>query len=235
MKINELYAAPAVQKILGPTLRPGGMILTQRLLELAAPRPDSVILDAGCGYGATLQLLGSEYLSWGLDLRLDFLRQARTKGHRVVQADLAALPLGPNTLDLIICECAWNLADKKKTLKEFYRALRPQGTLALTDIFTHNNVKQNWPVRSCFAQATSLDIVRQQIQEAGFFIELIEDHSRLLKKTAADFIFQYGSLHGFWQAVTGDSNLASLACTAAKQAQPGLFLLLARVMKKQCQ
>lgn len=162
----------------------------------------------------------------GLDTNAFFLHEVAS-GH-VAQADLAHLPLPGGCLDLIICECVWNLTDKIRVLKEFFRVLHPGGMLALTDIFARGKNNAEWPVRCCFAQATDLDTVMDQVESAGFRIEIVEDHSPLLAHAAADFVFRHGSLHGFWQAVTGDDGLAKAACTASRSARPGLFLLMAR-------
>ncbi len=227
LRTNSLYASAPVRQALGMTLRPGGEALTRRLLELAAPGPESLVLDAGCGCGATLDLLSARGArAMGVDLSMSFLREAR--GCRVAQADLARLPLADACLDVVQCECAWNLTDKDRVLAEFFRVLRPGGTLALADIFARGERTGDWPVRCCFAQATDLDTVVDQVEAAGFTVEMVEDHSPLLARTAAEFVFRHGSLHGFWRAVTGDAGLAEAACAASRSARPGLFLLIAR-------
>jgi hypothetical protein len=66
------------------------------------------------------------------------------------------------------------------------------------------------------------------VMSAGFEILTLEDHSRLLKQTAAEFVFAHGSLQGFWQAVLGDSERADAVCAAAMATRPGLFLLTAQ-------
>lgn len=229
MRINELYSAPSVQAVLGPTLRPGGMLLTQRILEYISPEPGSWALDAGCSYGASLSLLRQYGLrAIGLDICQEFLLEAQKHGHDLVHSSLNTLPFTSQCLDFILCECAWNLTDKETSLAEFHRVLRPQGILAVTDMFVQGELDQSWPVQCCFAQATTLERVQEQVMTAGFHIEVLEDQSQVLKKAAADFVFRYGSLHGFWQAVTGDPALAEQACTSAKEARPGLFLLIAR-------
>lgn len=227
MRTNSLYASAPVRQVLGSTLRPGGEALTRRMLELAAPGPDSVVLDAGCGCGATLNLLDAcGARAVGVDLSASFLREAR--GFRVAQADLAQLPVADVRLDLVLCECVWNLTDKNRVLAEFFRVLRPGGTLALADIFARGEKAGDWPLRCCFAQATDLDTVIDQVEASGFAVDVVEDHSPLLARTAADFVFRHGSLHGFWRAVTGDSGLADAACAASTATRPGLFLLIAR-------
>lgn len=233
LRTSELYASAPVREFLGPALRPGGGKLTLRMLELAGPSRGGLALDAGCGCGASLALL-REHGAWavGLDLNADFLQEARHVQARVARADLAALPLPAGCADLILCECVWNLTEKERVLEEFLRVLRPGGTLALADIYARGRRAGEWPVRCCFAQATDLPMVLEQVAGAGFEIDVVEDHTELLKKTAADFVFRHGSLYGFWQAVTGDPDLALAACEASRAARPGLFLLTAHVPLK---
>ena len=65
------------------------------------------------------------------------------------------------------------------------------------------------------------------MEAAGFAVESLEDHFPLLARTAAEFVFRHGSLHGFWRAVTGDEKTAAEACRAVQSSRPGLFLLAA--------
>jgi len=203
------------------------------MLELAGPLRSALALDAGCGCGASLVLL-EEYgaRAVGLDLNAGFLRESSGRKLKVARADLAELPLPDGCADLILCECVWNLTDKERVLAEFLRVLRPGGVLALADIYARGYRAGEWPVRCCFAQATDLQTVMEQVAGAGFEIDVVEEHTELLKKTAADFVFRHGSLHGFWQAVTGDPDLAVAACEASKAARPGLFLMMAHAAKR---
>lgn len=145
------------------------------------------------------------------------------------------LPLLTHSMDMILCECVWNLTDKPQVLKEFARVLRCGGTLALSDIYLRepavDHTNAGWPNRSCFFQATDLPTVREMVAEAGFEVLVLEDHSRLLKQTAAEFVFSHGSPQGFWQAVLGDSARADAVCAASKATRPGLFLLIAERSK----
>ena len=232
--MKPLYLSPAVRKGLGLALRPGGTTLTKRLLDLAVPAVDSLVLDAGCGPGASMELLQDQgvHRVLGLDIDPQLAGEARQKGLDIALADLAKLPLPESCLDLVLCECVWNLTDKKRVASEFARVLRPGGRLALTDIYSRTGKTGTWPLPCCFAGATDLATVTDLFTEAGFTVELLEDHTPLLNKTAAEFIFTHGSLQGFWQAVTGDAALATAACSAAVAGRPGLFLLLAKRKEK---
>ena len=227
MKTSELFASAPVRASLGRALRPGGEKLTRRMLELAGPLQGGLALDAGCGCGASLALLEQHGArAVGLDLNAAFLRESSGRKLKVARADLAHLPLPDGCLDLVLCECVWNLTDKERVLAEFMRVLRPGGMLALADIYARGYRAGEWPVRCCFAQATDLQTVMEQVAGAGFEIDVVEDHTESLKKTAADFVFRHGSLYGFWQAVTGDPVLAQMACDASRVSKPGLFLLM---------
>ncbi|MFH0784405.1 MAG: class I SAM-dependent methyltransferase [Pseudomonadota bacterium] len=233
--MKPLYLSTPVRKLLGSCLRPGGEVLTRRIIDLTAPRAADRILDAGCGTGTSMTLLKEHGIATviGLDLHLGLLQEAMREGRQVAQADLVHLPLPDGCLDMILGECVWNLTDRPRVLSEFARVLRPGGHLALSDIFSRATAPQNppgeWPVACCFSRATDLKTVQNLVTQAGFEIIMVEDHTRLLNRTAAEFVFAHGSLQAFWQAVTGDVQLASAACTASAATRPGLFLLIARL------
>ncbi|MDK9706151.1 MAG: class I SAM-dependent methyltransferase [Desulforhopalus sp.] len=232
--MKPLYLATAVREGLGASLRPGGDTLTRRILQLTSPAMASTVLDAGCGLGTSMRLLRQYGIRTviGLDLEAEFLGEARLGNFPVARADLQNLPLTDACLDMLLCECVWNLTDRHRTLGEFARTLRPGGYLALTDIFARSQVNSEdsvaWPVPCCFSGATGLPAVAEMVGAAGFEILVLEDHSRLLTHTAAEFVFAHGSLQAFWQAVTGDAGQASAACAASAATRPGLFLLIAK-------
>lgn len=226
-----LYQSSAVRQGLGCSLRPGGEWLTRRILELSRPEANHVLLDAGCGPGGSLALYRAYGLEkvLGIDLDPEFVAEARILHWPVLQADLCRLPLTDQSIDMVICECAWNLTPRERTLAELGRVVRPGGVLAITDIYAGKpgGPDNTWPVPCCFAGASDLTTVRSLINMAGFTITSLEDHSRLLRETAARFVFEHGSLHGFWLAVTGSAELADQACRASQATKPGLFLLIA--------
>ena len=230
--MRPLYLSTPVRERLSPCLRPGGAILTRRIIDLIRPKPDDRVLDAGCGQGGSMALLRDHGVRsvLGLDLDSELLLESRSSGGHPVRADLANLPLPDACLDLVLCECVWNLTDRQKVLSEFARTLKSGARVALTDIYARSlqDGSETWPVPCCFSGATDLETVRGLFVNAGFTISILEDHTRLLNRTAAEFVFAHGSLQAFWRAVTGDANLATAACSAAARTRPGLFLLIAR-------
>ena len=227
-----LYQAEAVRRSMGNCLRPGGIDLTRRLLATARISPESRIFDAGCGPGTSLQLLKNDGYSniFGIDRDFGFLTEARDSAIRTAQADLTRLPIADNSLDLILCECVWNLTDTKTVLREFRRVLKPSGLLLLADIYlrTPQASRQTWPVTTCLAGARPLPETLHEIESTGFLIEQVDDHTDLLKQAAAEFVFAYGSLQGFWQAVTGEPASAAQACSLSAAVRPGLFSILGK-------
>ncbi len=70
-----------LQRMTGGTLRPGGLTLTTRALELCRMPPEARVLDAGCGNGVTLRHLRERYgvRCCGLDLSMEMLAQRGTR------------------------------------------------------------------------------------------------------------------------------------------------------------
>ena len=127
--MKPLYLSTAVRAGLGSALRPGGTTLTKRILDLAAPTANSMVVDAGCGSGASMELLKDYGIRRivGFDIDPQLAGEARQKGLDIALADLARLPLPDSCLDLVLCECVWNLTDKKRVTSECARVLRPGG------------------------------------------------------------------------------------------------------------
>ncbi len=223
-----------VRQGLAPYLRPGGEVLTKRMLELLQPGSSTRILDAGCGTGATLKLLQQSGLRnlVGIDSQHHHIREVLHNGNLALQADCAELPFPGNHFDMLICECVWNITRKHHSLAEFFRVLCPGGTLVLSDIYFRGTAlgqtNSPWPSRSCFSQAENLQTTTDMITAAGFTLLHVEDQSYLLKQAAAEFVFAHGSLQAFWQHVLGDQQRADAVCEATRTKRPGLFLLLAR-------
>lgn len=93
------------------------------------------VLDAGCGTGRLLELLGHPPHHQGVDLSPEALAFCRERGLQNVQkADIAALPFADKTFDAVICASVlyhrW-VPDVDQALSELCRVLKPGGVLIL--------------------------------------------------------------------------------------------------------
>lgn len=103
-------------------------------------KPGYYVLDIGSGTGVLLPFLIAELGDEGKIVALDFsaemLGQAQAKNFPPIvgfaQADVLAIPLADNSVDLAICNGAFpHFNDKVKALKEIVRVLRNNGRLVI--------------------------------------------------------------------------------------------------------
>jgi ubiquinone/menaquinone biosynthesis C-methylase UbiE len=138
MQLQEYFdqLAPAWDKELTPE-RLGclGAIID----ELGIKHGDNVV-DIGSGTGVLVPFLsaklGSEGKIVALDFSMEMLAQAQAKDFPPIvgfaQADIIAIPLANDSMDLAMCNSALpHFSDKGKALKEIARVLRTNGRLVI--------------------------------------------------------------------------------------------------------
>jgi SAM-dependent methyltransferase len=99
--------------------------------------PETAVLDAGCGTGGLLKKLATAHPGWrltGLDLSPVACALARTRAAaRIVEGPATALPFPPDEFDAVVsCDVVCQVAEPAAALREFFRVLRPGGTIVLT-------------------------------------------------------------------------------------------------------
>lgn len=146
-------------------------------------KPDWVVVDLGCGVGIDSQTAALSLRPPGMVIGIDFttelLRQADaySKARAVchwVAGDGEQLPLGPESIHLVIANGSFNLMPhKEQALAEIYRVLKPGGFLALADLVLTGDLE---PVTEgfedawswCVAGALSADEYDDLLESEGF-------------------------------------------------------------------
>jgi arsenite methyltransferase len=208
-----LYGCGFVLDAEGAPLRPGGLVLTERLLDFSGFRAGDTVADIGCGLGASIRLMSERRIkAFGVDL----LILAGDSAGQFVAADGARLPFATGSLDGILSECSLSaMTDQQQALAEWFRVLKRGGRLAVSDVYARA------------ASASSTGKLKTQAAllnaavAAGFHIQGFEDHSAVLKSWAAQFIFKFGSLDVLWGGASG------LDASTAREAMPGYYVMIA--------
>lgn len=181
-----------LRALTGGLLRPGGLELTRRGIDLCAFAPGGRLLDLGCGPGATLELLNAlGFEAFGLDCDADLLKEA---GKGSLRGDFSRIPFADACLDGILCECALSLArDKAAVIAECRRALKRGAKLLLSDLVRQDGATGGAaPPDSCVSGALGLDGYLRLLEGSGFTVSHHEDHSRELRTLAARLVWEYG-------------------------------------------
>ena len=152
---------------------------------IAAIKPGEVVIDLGSGAGfdcllAARQVGPSGHII-GVDMTHEMLKKARENAAKVGAAnvefrlgELEHLPVADNTADVILSNCVINLVpDKRQVFHEAFRALKPGGRLAVSDVV---NMKPLTPelasdhalVCGCVAGAAPALEIEAWLQAAGF-------------------------------------------------------------------
>ncbi|MCF8035183.1 MAG: methyltransferase domain-containing protein [Desulfarculaceae bacterium] len=226
------FESPQLRAVTGPALRPGGLELTGRALDLAGWAHGQRVLDLGCGLGASAGLLASRGLCvLGLDLSASLLGEARQahSGLPLLRAEAAALPLATASLHGVLSECVLSLCpDPGAVLAECRRVLGPGGCLLLSDLYLRapRPADDDAPLPGCLGGAMEKERLEALLRGAGLELAAWEDHSPLLRRLAAELAWAHGSAAALWGDCP-DGACRELAARAAAF-RPGYFLLMAR-------
>lgn len=121
---------------------PGGHGLTETLVDRLSMRQKSDILDVGCGTGATAVFLSEKMQAnvTGIDLHPVMVKraQARAKAScrspKIIRASAEQLPFQTDCFDYLISESVTAFTDVSYSVPEYYRVLRPGGSLAAIEM-----------------------------------------------------------------------------------------------------
>jgi ubiquinone/menaquinone biosynthesis C-methylase UbiE len=176
-----------------------GVLATGELVALLAPRPGERLLDIGSGVGGPARWIAARcgcHVT-GVDLTPAFCEAARALNEACGMADRVTIIEG-SALDLPVPDGAFdraysqnvimNIADKQRFYREAFRALRPGGLLALSNVCAGEAGEPYFPVPWATTRDTSfLATVVQTHADligAGFDIVSLQDTTETHKEAA---------------------------------------------------
>ena len=192
-----LYESDIVSRLLGDSFHPGGLALTERLGHILELTPDSHLVDAASGTGASALFLARRFgcRVSGFDLSRQNVERATVEAARQglsdrVQfecGDVERLPLGDESADAIICECAFcTFPNKAGAAREFARVVRPGGRVGLSDITRapgrSDELNDLMAWIACLADARSSETYAAWLTGAGLTITAVEPHDEALRE-----------------------------------------------------
>jgi arsenite methyltransferase len=152
---------------------------------LAELGPGETVLDLGSGGGIDVLLsarrVGPTGKVYGLDMTDEMLALARENQRKAgvsnvefLKGEIEKIPLLDNAVDVIISNCVINLSgDKDRVLAEAFRALKPGGRFAVSDIVVRGVMPTDIRRRlelwaGCIAGALEEAEYRARLAGAGF-------------------------------------------------------------------
>jgi len=150
-------------------------------------KPGYYVLDIGSGTGVLLPFLIAELGDEGKIIALDFsaemLIKAKAKNFQPIvgfaQADVLAIPLADDSLDLALCNSVFpHFNDKARALKEIARVLKNGGRLAICHTMSRETINRlHQSIGGIVADNLLPDEsqLRGLIKQAGLKITYFED------------------------------------------------------------
>lgn len=172
---------------------------------LAQLNPGEVVLDLGSGGGIDVLLsakrVGETGFAYGLDMTDEMLElaernkaEAGAENVKFLKGHIENIPLPDESVDVIISNCVINLsADKDQVLREAFRALKPGGRFAVSDVVVDGElpdaVRRDMELYvGCVAGALERNDYVHKLTTAGFVDVSIEPTRR----------YQFSAIEGSW-------------------------------------
>lgn len=192
--MGNIYESDAFRTMPDGSMHPGGLRLSDRAFRLSGLKQGMTAADLGCGAGATAAYLGRTYRlqMTGLDASSALIGRGKQlyPGLNLICHDCRDLPFSDASLDAVFMECSLSVLGRREpVLSAVYRVLRPDGLLILSDLCARAEGKADGVLPTA-------DSLKSEIENAGFRVNILEDHTDALKTYAAELA---GRLGGFAQ------------------------------------
>lgn len=141
----DLYQSELARMIMGDSMHPGGLALTNRMGRLMEIQPGDWVADLASARGNSAMAVSRVFKCNVVGV--EFGRKAVAEAHAAaanarlsskshhVQGDAERPPLRPGRFDSAFCECALSLfQNKARAVEETVRLLRPGGRFGLSDV-----------------------------------------------------------------------------------------------------
>ena len=152
---------------------------------LAALSPGETVLDLGSGAGFDCFLaareVGADGRVVGVDMTPEMVSKARAnvakndvENVEFRLGEIEHLPVADDSVDVVISNCVINLSPaKEQVFAEAFRALRPGGRLAVSDVvqtaaFPEDVAMDPDSLAGCIAGAATVDALETMLADAGF-------------------------------------------------------------------
>jgi arsenite methyltransferase len=152
---------------------------------IAALRPGDTVLDLGSGGGFDCFLaakrVGRTGKVIGVDMTPEMITKARGNARKVDATnvefrlgEIEHLPVADDSVDVILSNCVINLSpDKGAVFREAFRALRPGGRLAISDVVALKDMPTDLAqsveaMTGCVSGSAKVTELETLLKEAGF-------------------------------------------------------------------
>ena len=141
----DLYQSSLARLILGDTMHPGGLALTNRLGKLMGIQKGDWVVDLASGQGASAMAVsrvfhcnvvgvefGAQAVAHSMAKSLEF---PPAPGASFLRGDAECAPFRPGSFQGVLCECSMSLFhDKAGAVAQVARLLRPGGRFGISDV-----------------------------------------------------------------------------------------------------